>query len=281
VVCGTKTGQPEAAQGFLFLEVILLRIKNYSATYENNRIRELKTIKWIALPIKLDGDGYATLMDEPDGAAIFGAWIACLEVVAKTRGVFIRSSGDEHTPKSLARVTRIAPEIIDRMISVCTSIGWLENIACDNPAPSCDNPAPSCDNPAGIPQEGAALLCSVMSGNVMFGKNPQGVRELSIDPHAGAALDAEIIAAGPPKWANQVQAVFTGLRRARNNGNEIDRTKIIRGAKNYAAKCADENLEPKFIRDVDNWIADGDWGKYQEYNNPNGLMWPEEMERPF
>jgi hypothetical protein len=111
--------------------------------------------------------------------------------------------------------------------------------------------------------------------------NPQCVRELSIDPHAGAALDAEIIAAGPPKWANQVQAVFTGLRRARNNGNEIDRTKIIRGAKNYAAKCADENLEPKFIRDVDNWIADGDWGKYQEYNNPNGLMWPEEMERPF
>ena len=150
-------------------------IKNYSAIYENNRTRELKTVKWIALPVKLDGDGYATIMQEEDGAAIFGAWIACLEVAAKTKGIFIRSNGEAHSSASLSRITRVSENIISRMLLISERIGWIENTGCGNPA--------------GIPQEGAGLshesaglLCSVMSCNVsVLSSSLKSAEKLSFD----------------------------------------------------------------------------------------------------
>ena len=137
----------------------MLEIKNYSKIYENNRTRDLKTVKWIPLPCKLDGDGYCSIMDLEDGPAVFGAWIACLEVVARTKGIFIRSNGEPHSADSLSRITRIDSLIISRMIMVCKEIGWLSDSGCGNVA---GIPQGS----AGLSHESAVLSCNVMSCNV-------------------------------------------------------------------------------------------------------------------
>jgi hypothetical protein len=116
------------------------RIKNWSRIYENNRTRELKKMQWVPVPVKLDGDGYSNIMQEEsgqyrkDGAAIFGAWISCVEVAASCentamRGTLIRSSGEPHTPDSLSRITRIPKATIEKMLDFCLNIcKWLEII---------------------------------------------------------------------------------------------------------------------------------------------------------
>ena len=64
----------------LRLKLKALSIKNWDKIYENNRTRELKGLRWIPIPIKLAGDGYTNILDKPNGEALFGAWIACVEV---------------------------------------------------------------------------------------------------------------------------------------------------------------------------------------------------------
>lgn len=116
------------------------RIKNWNQIYENNRTRELKKLQWIPIPVKLDGDGYTNIMCDENGQprktgpAIFGAFIAILEVAASCdnialRGTLLRSSGEPHDFASLARITRIPIKIIEDMFSFCTiSIKWIEII---------------------------------------------------------------------------------------------------------------------------------------------------------
>jgi len=48
--------------------------------YENNRTRELKRLEWFPMPNKQDGDGYTLIMEQKDGPAIFGAWVACVQI---------------------------------------------------------------------------------------------------------------------------------------------------------------------------------------------------------
>jgi hypothetical protein len=107
------------------------RIKNWIDIYENNRTRELKDLKWFPCPVKLSGDGYSMITEQKDGAAIFGAWMACMEVAASCdpRGTLLRSAGIPHDAASIARQTRLPVKIIDRMLSFCFSIcNWLELI---------------------------------------------------------------------------------------------------------------------------------------------------------
>lgn len=127
------------------------RIKNWNEIYEINRTREIKKMSWLPVPIKLDGDGYTLIMSDPDGANIFGAWIAMLEVAAhcEPRGTLIRGAGIPHDAAGISRVTRIPEKIVKKMLEFCyKKCNWLEIIeietACDNPAGTCDNPAEGC-----------------------------------------------------------------------------------------------------------------------------------------
>lgn len=119
------------------------RIKNWNEIYECSRNRDHKELKWFACPIKLSGDGYTTIMELPDGtrrkegAAIYGAWMACVQVAASCfpRGTFIKSDGTPHDENSLSRKTRIPIPIIKQMLSFCyESCKWLEMININKPA---------------------------------------------------------------------------------------------------------------------------------------------------
>ena len=97
-------------------------------SYESKR-KLSKNPSWLPIPNELAGDGYCTIMAEADGAAIYGAFVAVLLVAQRCtpRGDLI-TKGRPHTSASLSRITRIPTEIIDRMLSICTSeeVGWIE-----------------------------------------------------------------------------------------------------------------------------------------------------------
>jgi len=127
------------------------RVVDWEANYENNRTKELKHLTWIRMPTKHDGDGYTQLLDHPNAAAHFGAWVAMVEVAGKCdpRGTLVRESGRPHTAESLSRMTRIPAvvfeEVIPRLVSI--DIGWLEVVGC----------AALTEGQQVIPHEGAAI----------------------------------------------------------------------------------------------------------------------------
>jgi len=150
----------------------MLRIKDWSFHFENNRTRELKKLDWVPVPNKMDGDGYTELVDHEDGAAHLGAWTAIVEIASKCepRGVLRRAGrnpapacGDvfcvPHDAASLSRLSRLSEKVFVDAIPRLIAIGWLEEVPNDhpdnittlekqaissNPAPACDNPAPAC-----------------------------------------------------------------------------------------------------------------------------------------
>ena len=128
------------------------RIRDWSEHFENNRTRDMKRMAWVPIPVKLAGDGYTEMVQGKDGAAIYGAWIACVLAAAscETRGTLLRDNGTAHDATSLSRITRISPSVIAAMLDRAQVVGWIEV-------------AGGCGMPAGIPQEGAAKLPSLES----------------------------------------------------------------------------------------------------------------------
>jgi len=103
-------------------------IKDWALHYEINRTREMKLMQWLPLPIKLDGEGYAALMDHENGAAHFGVFVAVLEVAARCpqRGVLAGASGP-YTEKAIARLIRMPePVVVEALIRLASDdIGWV------------------------------------------------------------------------------------------------------------------------------------------------------------
>src|ERR1700761_5016602 len=127
----------------------LYKIRDWNEKYENNRTRELKKLDWLPIPNKQDGDGYTLVMEQPDGAAIFGAFIACAQIASRCdpRGTLLRDCKKPHDSASLSRMSRFPAEVIERMLTVASSneVNWLEIIALEN---TFENPAGGCGIPA-------------------------------------------------------------------------------------------------------------------------------------
>jgi hypothetical protein len=106
----------------------ILRIRDWSKHFENNRTRELNHIAWVPMPNKHDGDGYTELVDHPNGAAHFGAWCVIVQVASRCdpRGTLVRDRAVPHTAASLARITRFPEAVFDEVIPRLLDIGWLE-----------------------------------------------------------------------------------------------------------------------------------------------------------
>lgn len=104
------------------------RIRGWGQHFENNRTRELKELRFVILPNKHDGDGYTELVDHPDGAAHYGAWVAIVQVASKCdpRGTLLRDGDRAHDSTSLARLTRLPKDVFDQALPRLFSIGWLE-----------------------------------------------------------------------------------------------------------------------------------------------------------
>ena len=129
-------------------QVKLYAIANWDDQYENNRTRDMKVMQWVPVPNRHDGDGYTLLMEHKNGAALFGAWNAILQVASKCqpRGTLLRDNRHPHAEGSLSRLTRIPEAIIKEALRVLSDpeIGWLQVVDAESLTPI---PHP----PAGIP----------------------------------------------------------------------------------------------------------------------------------
>jgi len=122
----------------------LYRIKNWSGIYENNRTRDLKSMSWLPLPIKLNGDGFTLTMEQDNGLQLFGSFIILLELAAccNPRGTLIRSDGTPHDCRSIVRLSRMKMRDCEKCLDFfSTTCKWLE--------------IEEIQDPAGTPHEGA------------------------------------------------------------------------------------------------------------------------------
>jgi len=108
----------------------VLQIRDWEEHFEKRP--DYKGLKWVAVPNKLDGSGYTELVDHPDGAAHYGAWIALLLIASKCRprGTLLwnRQGLLPHDPTSLSRISRIPSAVFQEAIPRLLTIGWLEQI---------------------------------------------------------------------------------------------------------------------------------------------------------
>ena len=111
----------------------ILRIVDWDELFENNRTRTMKTMQWVPLPNKHDGDGYTELLDHPDGPLHYACWVTVTQVASRChpRGTLLRSTGKAHDSASLSRITRIPVPAFDSAIPRLLLIGWLERISSD------------------------------------------------------------------------------------------------------------------------------------------------------
>lgn len=109
------------------MTLTLYRIADWDEHFENNRTRDLKSMAWVPLPNRQDGDGYTELLDHPDGPSHFGAWVALVQVASKCRprGTLMRDGGTPHDSSSLARMTRFPRDVIAAAIERLVAIGWM------------------------------------------------------------------------------------------------------------------------------------------------------------
>ncbi len=108
----------------------LYSIKGWNAKYENNRTRELKKLDWVPVPNKQDGEGYCLIMEQKDGPAILGAWLAIIQIASKcdNRGTLMRDSGTPHDSASISRQCRFPKALIERALDFLASkdVQWVE-----------------------------------------------------------------------------------------------------------------------------------------------------------
>ena len=107
--------------------MMLYTITDWAGHFENSRSREVKWATFVCVPNKQDGDGYTELLDHPNGAAHYGAWMAIVLAASKceTRGRLMRDIGVPHDAKSLARMSRVPLSILNEAMPRLLAIGWL------------------------------------------------------------------------------------------------------------------------------------------------------------
>jgi hypothetical protein len=108
--------------------VNLYRINNWSALFENNRSRQCDKLSWVPVPNSHDGENYSMLMDQPNAAELYTAWILMLQVASKCnpRGTLTRGNGQPHDARSLAVKTRARAEWFTAALNYLTSnTDWL------------------------------------------------------------------------------------------------------------------------------------------------------------
>lgn len=105
------------------------KIKSWDKHFENSRSRTIVDIDWVPVPNKHDGEGYRTIMGQPDGIVIYGCWHLILQVASKChpRGTLVRDDGTPHTARSIAIKTSAREEDIQKSLDFVSSeaVGWI------------------------------------------------------------------------------------------------------------------------------------------------------------
>jgi hypothetical protein len=205
---------------------MILRIRNWSEIYENNRTKELRRMEWVPMPNRMDGSGYTELLDHEDGAAHFGAWVALVEIASRCepRGTLVRDSRRNlrecrtdlrdcrmkvrdgvvpHDSKSLSRISRISSAVFDDVIPRLLSIGWLEEIDLTDEmshegAGLSQEGAATPQEPAVIPQEGAASRARRRARDERNGMERKGTEGNGREEAAAETLQVSVAVAEEP-----------------------------------------------------------------------------------
>ena len=112
-----------------------IEIVNWDECFENSESRKYKNLKWLPLPNKHDGEGWARLWQLKNSSEIFAAFILMLELASKCpkRGV-INKDGKPLGPEEMALKTRAPRAIFELAIQPLIEIGWIKMI--DHPKKS-------------------------------------------------------------------------------------------------------------------------------------------------
>lgn len=107
------------------------RVPAWGRVYECSQTRRVVSLSWVPMPLGLDSSGYLEMMETDRGPALYGAWMAVVQVAAKTaiRGALIKANLQPHTAKSLSIATRISEDLIVEMLNFAESIGWIDRVS--------------------------------------------------------------------------------------------------------------------------------------------------------
>jgi hypothetical protein len=120
----------------------LYRVRDWDDIYEHRDQRNVKNMKWVSMPVQLDGDGYTLLMEQGErGSAMFGAFMALVQLGTKCvpRGTFWRRAGEPHSPASIARITRHSVKLVEDMLDFCSKqTKWIDVGVYNETTGTCD-----------------------------------------------------------------------------------------------------------------------------------------------
>jgi len=105
-----------------------LVIPNWSEDFENNRSREYKHLRWVPVPNKHDGEGYAELLSGEHGLEDFACWVLIVQIASKCEprnGYLVRDDGRPYDARALSIKTRAPAQAFERAIARLLEIGWL------------------------------------------------------------------------------------------------------------------------------------------------------------
>jgi len=107
------------------------RICDWSHHFENSSSRKLKRLDWVAIPNSMDVEGYIVLVDHPNGAAHFGAWIAIVQIASKQnpRGTLPNGKTSQSLGgicQSLGRISRLPAILFEEALPRLIEIGFIE-----------------------------------------------------------------------------------------------------------------------------------------------------------
>lgn len=112
----------------------LYRIKDWDANFENHKSRSTNRCGFCCVPNKQDGLGYSMIMQEEDGPAIYGAFVAVLLMASKQpsprQGYLTDTGGADGYPLGIREVslkTKVPEAVVERMLEVISSprVGWI------------------------------------------------------------------------------------------------------------------------------------------------------------
>lgn len=109
-------------------------IRDWDRHFETSESRKYKQLKWVATPNK-QGRGYKRIIHEADGAAIFGAWNAIIQLASRMpdRGILAQLDGPL-TAADIAIETLLPEELIERCLELFSSerIAWIGKVSWDS-----------------------------------------------------------------------------------------------------------------------------------------------------
>ncbi|GAG53826.1 unnamed protein product [marine sediment metagenome] len=128
----------------------LYRIRDWDKHYETSESRKRSTpLKWLAVPVKLNGYGYVKIMSQRSGDKMYGCWGAILLLAAccTPRGTLQDGDGNPYSLEDIARMIRMPIATVRLTVNFLSDkhnakLMWIEALQ-SKPAENASPPAES------------------------------------------------------------------------------------------------------------------------------------------